>query len=114
MPNVHKFHSSGEAYDASQVSDDIAHGDVLVVEEDQIVGFLFHAWPIAVSLGHGAFHEVKPGPAGHPDWPKFFASEPEAEPFYLAAIAEALAIGAFVPSWLIPGHEDIVPIDSEV
>lgn len=111
---VHKFVSSGEAYDASQCSDEIAHGDVLVADNGKVVGFLYHAWPLAVTLDAGVFHEVSPGPAGHPDWPKFFASEPEAEAFYLDAVKVALDEGAFVPSWLIPGNEDLVLDDSKV
>lgn len=59
-PQVHKFESSSEAYDASQTDDLIRDGDVLVCE-DGVVGFLCSAWPVAVSSTRGQFHSpVKP------------------------------------------------------
>ncbi|MCL6302840.1 hypothetical protein [Streptomyces kronopolitis] len=52
-PAVHHFRSTGEAYDASQCREDIADGDVLVIEREQVVGFLRRAWPGAITAGHG-------------------------------------------------------------
>lgn len=52
-PTVHHFRSTGEAYDASQCRDDIADGDVLVIEREQVVGFLRRAWPGAITAAHG-------------------------------------------------------------
>jgi len=60
MVGVHQFNSTGEAYDASQTSDHIKDGDVLVIGREQIVGVLFEAWPCAVTDNHGAFHQLAP------------------------------------------------------
>lgn len=69
---VHRFESTGEAYNASQTRDatacewlnehcdeqllPIENGDVLVVESEHVVGILWDAWPTAVSRLHGHFH----------------------------------------------------------
>lgn len=58
-PVVHTFDSSGEAYDASQCSDDISDGDVLAVPAEGVVGFLFEAWPVAVTSAVGEFHAAR-------------------------------------------------------
>jgi len=58
MVGVHQFNSTGEAYDASQTSDIIKDGDVLVVGREQIVGVLLEAWPCAVTDSHGEFHTL--------------------------------------------------------
>jgi hypothetical protein len=65
-PNVHRFETTGQAYDASQTRDDIADGDVLVVISERVVGVLVSAWPVAVTTEAGAFH----GPGLNPgaDW----------------------------------------------
>src|ERR1039458_4881440 len=42
---VHKFGSTGEAYDYSQASDAILDGDVLFVPEEGIAAVLYRAWP---------------------------------------------------------------------
>jgi len=60
MPKIHEFQSSGEAYDASQVSDEISHGDILVVASENAVAVLDKAWPVAVTEFAGAFHIVSP------------------------------------------------------
>ena len=52
MVQVHRFETSGDAYDASQTRDDIRDGDVLVV------GIMVAAWPTAVTQKLGAFHEL--------------------------------------------------------
>lgn len=52
-PMVHRFHSTGEAYDATQGREHILDGDVLVIEREQVVGFLRSAWPGAVTTAHG-------------------------------------------------------------
>jgi len=59
MATIHYFDDTGEAYDASQCDDKIKDGDVLVGLDDQVVGFLFQAWPVAVTEGHGHFHTLK-------------------------------------------------------
>src|ERR1039457_6817776 len=63
---VHKFGSTGEAYDYSQASDAILDGDVLFVPEEGIAAVLYRAWPVAVNephdVQHGAFHGFDGGP----------------------------------------------------
>ncbi|ALM38218.1 hypothetical protein [Streptomyces sp. FR-008] len=51
-----RYASTEEAYDASQCSADVRNGDVLVVEAEQAVAFLYDAWPVAVTTAHGEFH----------------------------------------------------------
>lgn len=78
-PRVHRFASTGEAYDDSQTGyfpDDwlgsqdrpieewekdmiqVADGDVLVVESEKAVAVMVEAWPVAVDAAHSgeAFH----------------------------------------------------------
>lgn len=55
-PIVHTFDSTRAAYDASQCDDSIADGDVLHVPSEGVTGFLYKAWPIALTVKHGAFH----------------------------------------------------------
>ncbi|MGC0418366.1 hypothetical protein [Embleya sp. AB8] len=57
-PTVHRFDSTGDAYDATQCRDDIADGDVLVVAREGVVGFLNRAWPAALTTEHGEFHTL--------------------------------------------------------
>jgi hypothetical protein len=53
-PNVHfGFFSSRSAYDATQQCDEIALGDVIVIESD--------VWPMAVTKAAGALHVIRPG-----------------------------------------------------
>lgn len=60
IPSIHRFESSGDAYDATQTDETINDGDVLVVESERVVGFLVKAWPVAVTPEHGAFHSLAP------------------------------------------------------
>ncbi len=53
----HTFKTSGEAYDGSQCRDDVKDGDVLI-SEDGVVGFLFQAWPVAVTKNFGSLHTL--------------------------------------------------------
>jgi hypothetical protein len=66
MVGVHKFCSTGEAYDASQCDDAIKDGDVLVVADERVVGILVEAWPVAISEATGEFHRG----ASEFDWAK--------------------------------------------
>ncbi len=59
-PNVHRFDSTGEAYDACQCDDAISDGDVLIIESECVVG-VAHTWPIAVTVESGALHSLKVG-----------------------------------------------------
>lgn len=54
-PTVHTFGDTGEAYDASQCRDEIRDGDILHVPSESVVGFLFQAWPTAVTVESGEF-----------------------------------------------------------
>lgn len=60
MINVHFFHSSGEAYDATQCNEEIKNGDVLVIPSEKVIGVAY-TWPIAVTKEHGAFHSFEDG-----------------------------------------------------
>lgn len=61
-PKVHRFGrwmDSGSAYDKTQYDDTISDGDVLVVDAEdgeRVIGFLYQAWPIALTEPAGAFH----------------------------------------------------------
>jgi hypothetical protein len=75
--NIHKFGSTGEAYDSSQTgyykADEIhpynfekmeyievKDGDILVVESEKVVGIMVEAWPVAVTQERGEFHTLDP------------------------------------------------------
>lgn len=66
--NVHTFRSTGEGYDKSQYLDSIKHGDIFVVPDEGVVGFLHEAWPIAVTQQHGAFHALEPDAWSDPEF----------------------------------------------
>lgn len=55
-PAVHVFSSTEEAYGATQTRNDIRDGDVLSVPAEQVAGFLYEAWPAAVTTQRGDFH----------------------------------------------------------
>ena len=57
--NIHRFESTGDAYDACQCDEKIKDGDVLLIESEGVVG-LAHTWPYAVTLNLGKLHGVKP------------------------------------------------------
>lgn len=59
-PRIHRFETSGEAYDASQTWDEILDGDVLSVPSEKVVGVLIEAWPVAIGETSGEFHEADP------------------------------------------------------
>lgn len=54
--DTHYFGSTGEAYDASQCRDEIKDGDLLVVLNEGVIGFLVQAWPVSITKGVGHFH----------------------------------------------------------
>ncbi|QKW08056.1 hypothetical protein HUT18_18385 [Streptomyces sp. NA04227] len=56
---VHRFTSTRSAYDATQTRDDIEDGDLLLIEREQVVGFLNSAWPVAITEQHGELHGLK-------------------------------------------------------
>lgn len=59
-PRLHFFTSTGEAYDASQTRDEITDGDILIVPSENVIGFLYEAWPSVLNgtPERGAFHEL--------------------------------------------------------
>lgn len=77
MTNVWIFTTSTKAaYDASQTNPDIKDGDVLIVPNEGVVGFLYKAWPIATTTDTGHFHpyednEIKPWESG-PEYDESF------------------------------------------
>ena len=61
-PNIWHFDSTVEAYDACQCREDIKTGDILVIENEQVIG-LADCWPVALTKERGELHQIKP------DWP---------------------------------------------
>ena len=59
MATVHAHYSTGGAYDACQTRDDHKDGDVLLIEDEQVVG-LVGTWPCAVTKKDGKLHQAKP------------------------------------------------------
>jgi hypothetical protein len=53
-PTVHRFDSTTEA-DAATDREEVADGDVLVVESERTVGFAVVVMPVAITEEHGAF-----------------------------------------------------------
>ncbi|MEV5131424.1 DUF6884 domain-containing protein [Streptomyces sp. NPDC053705] len=80
-----RYASTEEAYDASQCSEDMRAGDVLVVEAEQAVAFLWQAWPCAITVAHGEFHRAEGDPR---------EVEANTGPSVRAAMDAAHAIGA--------------------
>ncbi|WP_432001764.1 hypothetical protein [Streptomyces sioyaensis] len=61
-PVVHRFGRTSTAYNATQCRGDIRDGDVLVIEREQVVGFLRSAWPGAITAAHGELHTFTADP----------------------------------------------------
>jgi hypothetical protein len=59
---VHHFSDTTTAYNHTQCRYDIADGDVLVIESEQVVGFLRSAWPAAITAEHGELHTIAGDP----------------------------------------------------
>lgn len=55
---IHAFTDSGAAYDATQSSDDVRKGDVLLIASERVVG-LADTWPFAVTVAAGALHTIR-------------------------------------------------------
>jgi hypothetical protein len=55
-----RFRSTGEAYDATQMREDIVFGDVLIIESERVVG-LADTWPVSVTKDAGKLHTYAPG-----------------------------------------------------
>ena len=52
---IHRFDSTGEAYDACQCDERIKTGDVLIIESERVVG-IADTWPVAVTVEYGNLH----------------------------------------------------------
>ncbi|MFK0108534.1 hypothetical protein [Streptomyces sp. NPDC091217] len=59
---VHRFESTADAYDSTQVREDIRDGDVLVIESERAVGFLRTAWPVVITAEYGELHRIEGDP----------------------------------------------------
>lgn len=58
--NIWSFDCSRDAYDACQCLEAIKTGDILVIDEERVVG-LADTWPIAVTAEAGGLHMAKEG-----------------------------------------------------
>lgn len=76
-PKVWTFYSTGEAYAACQWREDIRDGDVLVVEQEKVVG-IAETWPFALTARYGDLHLTTHDPATYGDG-KYATSIPIAE-----------------------------------
>ncbi|MXM66784.1 hypothetical protein GR925_25965 [Streptomyces sp. HUCO-GS316] len=56
-PVVHKYESTGDAYDAVQSDSSVRDGDILVVHSEGVVAVVTGAWPCAVTEENGALHK---------------------------------------------------------
>jgi hypothetical protein len=94
---IHRYESTGEAYDDSQCNEDIHDGDVLVVASEGVVGILVKAWPIAITEARGAFHFVKDG-----DTVSRFVTDEYPDTDYSASLALAQAEADTMPKPMAP------------
>lgn len=60
-PKVWRFPSTRNAYDACQTSEDIRDGDVLVIEDEKVVGIAW-TWPFALTESFGELHVTTANP----------------------------------------------------
>ncbi|MEV7991576.1 hypothetical protein AB0O67_06580 [Streptomyces sp. NPDC086077] len=80
-----RYASTREAYDAAMSSDTVRNGDVLVVEAEAAVAFLWKSHPVAVTAAHGEFHRAEGDPR---------EVEANTGPSVRTAVDAAYAIGA--------------------
>lgn len=52
---AHILNTTGNAYDASNCSDRIEIGDVLIIPSEKVIG-VASAWPVAITTEHGNIH----------------------------------------------------------
>lgn len=88
---VHRFASTGEAYDACMCYETIKRGDVLVIESEGVVGVAY-TWPFAVTPEAGELHRLVDNAAGNATRAEFAesikAAEAEAAKLAPASTAE--------------------------
>jgi hypothetical protein len=81
--NVHRTNDLSviELYDQTQTSDSWSDGDIFVLEQLGIVGFLYEAWPVILhgDDSSGELHRLKDG-YSHPE--KYDATIQEAAVLY--------------------------------
>ncbi|MFE3146613.1 hypothetical protein ACFXJ6_08105 [Streptomyces sp. NPDC059218] len=56
-PAVHRFDDTTTAYNASQCHDEIKDGDLLVVASERAIAVLMGAYPVALTILNGQFHD---------------------------------------------------------
>lgn len=76
-PAVHHFPGTVDAYDACQSRMDIHDGDVLVIEDEGVVGIAW-TWPFALTEAHGELHILNADPRTYEDG-RFARGVPVAE-----------------------------------
>ena len=64
MRKVHEFHSTVEAYDATQCRDNIQRGDTLHIPREKVVG-IADTWPLAITKEYGELHTARAGQLRH-------------------------------------------------
>ena len=57
MATIHKFETTGEAYDATQCDPKVQKGDFLFIPSEGVIG-IAETWPFALTKAHGALHVV--------------------------------------------------------
>jgi len=94
-PRIHRFDSTGEAYDASQTDDSIRDGDILLVEAEHAVAILTEAWPTATAEEFAGehFHVL----AADADWSSLQLTSGERRD-YSASLAKAMQATAELPA----------------
>ena len=97
MPTIHRFDSTGEAYDLCQCSEHIHKGDVLWIPSERVVG-IADTWPIAVTTSHGKLHYTDDSAATT----DYFVTNPYAQDGLLDAIELAQALGYPIMAHLLP------------
>lgn len=67
-PRVIEYPSTDDAYDAVQCDESITDGTILLVRDgESAVGFVMEAWPVAVTVEHGAFGVLTVAPEAFRD-----------------------------------------------
>jgi hypothetical protein len=93
VPVVHRFRTSRDAYDASQTSELIANGDVLVALDERVIGVLMSAWPIAITAEYGDMHTLTT-PAGE-HVVKLVNEQGAAGIAFAAGVVEAISVARY-------------------
>lgn len=95
---VHEFDSTGTGYDRTQVDDDIHDGDVLAVPSEGVYGFLYQAWPVAITVERGEFHAITDLDVFLADNPQYATGAAQARHLAERAGRSCVPAAAAVPS----------------